>query len=55
MYKIVSSEVGVMLECRLTHEEAKQIVKKWEDSDKEEGIYTPDFYEIKEDIDEGDE
>jgi hypothetical protein len=55
MYKIVSSEIGVMFECGLTHEKAKEIVKNWENSDKEEGIYTPDFYEIKEDIDEGDE
>ena len=55
MYKIASSEIGVVFEDNLTLQQAKDLVFKWEESDREEGIYTPDFYMIKEDIDEGDE
>ena len=55
MYKIVQKEVGELFECNLTLEKAQAMVKFWEDLDKSEGIYTPNFYEIKEDIDEGDE
>ncbi|MFY8161267.1 MAG: hypothetical protein ACOVNU_08040 [Candidatus Kapaibacteriota bacterium] len=54
-YKIVSSIIGVVFEHSLTLDEAKSIVEKWEESDKFEGIYTPNFYIIKEDIEEGNE
>jgi len=46
-FKIVSSEIGVVFEHSLSLQEAKSLLKKWEDNDKANGIYTPDFYEIK--------
>ena len=55
MFKIVSSEIGVVFESGLTFEEATILVSNWVDTDKLEGIYTPDFYEIKQDVEEGDE
>jgi hypothetical protein len=55
MFKIVSAEIGITFESNLSLEEATILVSNWEDSDKIEGIYTPEFYVIKEDIEEGDE
>ena len=44
-YKIENSE-GIVFEDSLSFEEAKKLVTKWENDDKQEGIYTPDFYTI---------
>ncbi len=55
MFKIVSSEIGVVFESGLYLEEAKILVENWEDCDRCEGIYTPDFYVIKQENEEGDE
>jgi hypothetical protein len=55
MFKIVSSEIGITFESNLSLKEATILVENWEDSDKVEGIYTPEFYQIKEEFEEGDE
>jgi hypothetical protein len=47
-YKIQDREAGNVIETGLTFEEAQKTLKEFEESDKKEGIYVPDFYEIKE-------
>ena len=45
-YKIQDREAGNVIETGLTFTEAQTILNKFEDTDREEGIYVPDFYEI---------
>ncbi len=47
-YKIQDREAGNEIETGLTYEEAEIKLKEFEQSDKEEGIYQEDFYEIVE-------
>lgn len=47
-FKIQGREAGNVIETGLTLEEAKTILTAYEELDHEEGNYTPDFYEIKE-------
>ena len=46
VFQIRDSEAGNVIEEVATEEEAKQIVMEYEKEDKEEGNYTPYFYEI---------
>lgn len=46
MYIIRDREYGNEIETVNNYEEALEIVKTFEDEDKAEGKYTPDFYEI---------
>lgn len=47
-YKIQDREAGNIIETGLTLEEAQAKLAQFEKSDKEEGIYKEDFYEIVE-------
>lgn len=47
-YKIQDREAGNVIETGLSLEEAKSTLEKFENDDKQEGTYTPDFYEIVE-------
>lgn len=47
-YKIQDREAGNVIEAGLTEQEAKEMLIKFENSDKEEGTYSEDFYEIVE-------
>jgi hypothetical protein len=47
-YKILDRQTGELIESDLTLEQAKQIIEVFEETDKSEGIYEPDFYEIVE-------
>ena len=47
MWKIQDREAGTIIEECLTYEEAKAILAGFEETDKKEGTYTEDFYEIK--------
>jgi hypothetical protein len=47
-YKIQDRQTGELIESNLTLEQAKELVLKYEEADKSEGIYEPDFYEIVE-------
>ncbi len=48
MYVIRDREAGNIIDKFSTYEEAQQALNQYEKEDKEDGIYTPDFYEIKE-------
>lgn len=39
-------EAGNKIDCFTTLEEAKRTLKEYEEQDKIDGIYEPDFYEI---------
>ena len=47
-YKIQDREAGNVIETGLTYEEAVNLLAKFEEEDKQDGTYTPDFYEIAE-------
>ena len=47
-YKIQDREAGNVIETGLTLEEAQAKLAQFEESDKEEGIYIKNFYEIVE-------
>jgi hypothetical protein len=47
-YKIQDREAGNVIETGLTKEEAEKMIEKFEETDKNEGTYTPNFYEIVE-------
>lgn len=47
-YTIRDREAGNVIETGLTYKEAVNTLKKFEESDKAEGIYEEDFYEIVE-------
>lgn len=47
-YTIQDKEAGNVIETGLTLDEAKATLEKFENDDKKEGSYTPDFYEIVE-------
>jgi len=49
-YKIQDREAGNVIESGLTQKQADQMLVKFEDTDKAEGNYTPDFYEIVRDM-----
>lgn len=45
-YIIQDREAGNVIETVLTLSEAEQLLVQYENDDKKEGIYTPNFYEI---------
>jgi len=47
-YKTQDKEAGNVIETGLTESQAKSKIVVYEDIDKREGNYTPDFYEYKE-------
>jgi len=47
-YSIRDYECGNTIVSDLTFEEAKELLKQYEETDKRDGTYTPNFYEIKE-------
>lgn len=47
-FKIQDREAGNIIEKGLTEEQAKKMLEKFENDDKKDGIYTPNFYEIAE-------
>ena len=46
-YTIIDSEAGNIIESDLTLDKAKSLLLEFEESDKKEGIFVKDFYEIK--------
>lgn len=46
-YYVASKESGDFIDSFETVTEAAQAIKKYEEQDKEEGIYEDDFYEIE--------
>jgi hypothetical protein len=55
MYKIQNKETGKRIDGEMTLEEAKEQLAIYEEEDKENGKYVPNFYEIKKQIDLPDE
>ena len=53
MYVIIDNEAGNIIEHAKTLEQAQEIIDKYEDADKKNGTYTPDFYSIKGKSDKG--
>ena len=47
-YGIQDREAGNLIDVFNTLSEAKMELSRYEESDKEDGIYEPDFYEIVE-------
>ena len=47
-YKIQEREAGNVIETDLTIEQAERELKVFENQDKKEGTFVPNFYEIKE-------
>ena len=47
-YQIQDKEAGNVIAIDLTHEEAIGLLLTFEEQDKKQGIYTPEFYEITE-------
>lgn len=47
-FKIQDREAGNIIESGLSLEEANKMLEKFENDDKIEGTYTPNFYEIVE-------
>ena len=47
-YKIQDREAGNVIETGLTLEEAEELLTRFEKEDKQDGTYTPNFYEIAE-------
>ena len=47
-YRIQDREAGNVIETGLTLNEAEKMLHEFEETDKNECNYTPDFYEIKE-------
>jgi hypothetical protein len=45
-YKVQDRAAGNVIETGLTYQEAKKLVEQYESTDKADGTYTPDFYEI---------
>ena len=53
LYKVQDREAGNVIGYFYSKEEADEAVAMFEENDKEDGTYTPDFYEVKElDIEE---
>lgn len=48
MYAIQDKETGTSIDIFDTLEEAKRVLKEYENDDMKEGVYTSDFYEIVE-------
>ena len=46
-YKVQDREAGNVIGYFTTKEEADEAVAMFEEGDKEDGTYTPDFYEVK--------
>ena len=52
-YKVQDRETGTLIDLFYIKEQAEMAVAEYEKQDKENGSYTPDFYEVKElDIEE---
>lgn len=47
-YIIQDSETGTFIDEFNTYQEALTVLEGFENEDKQEGVYTPDFYEIVE-------
>lgn len=52
MFYTQDKETGTRIDAFTTREDAEQAVQQYEESDKAEGIYTEDFYEVASDEDE---
>lgn len=48
-YKIQDKQAGNVIDKGLSQEEADKLLAKYEEQDKANGDYTPDFYEVVED------
>ena len=48
MYVIIDNEAGNIIEHAETLEQAQQIIVEYEQGDKKDGTYTPNFYSIRE-------
>jgi len=48
-YKIQDREAGNVIESGLTLEAANALLVQYEETDKTEGTYSPNFYEVVED------
>ena len=46
-YYVQETETGAIIDTFDTFEGALEAIKEYNDTDKEEGTYTPDFYEVK--------
>lgn len=46
VYEVRDSEAGNVIDTFSTRQEAESALEAYEKSDEEEGIYTPDFYEV---------
>lgn len=46
VYEVRDSEAGNVIETFATRQEAEAALEAYEKSDEEEGIYTPDYYEV---------
>lgn len=47
-YKVQDREAGNVIDYFYTKEDADEAVAMYEENDREDGTYTPDFYEVKE-------
>jgi hypothetical protein len=47
-YIIQDSETGTFIDQFDTYQEAREELERYENEDKQEGTFTPDFYEIVE-------
>lgn len=45
-FEIICRESGDVIDAAETHEFAEYIIAEFERQDKEDGCYTPDFYQI---------
>ena len=52
-YSIIDNEAGNIIEHAETIEQAQQIIAEYEAADKKDGTYTPNFYSIREERDNG--
>lgn len=48
IFKIQDREAGNVIDADLTKEQAEELLRQYEEADKKDGIYTPNFYEIVE-------
>lgn len=49
-YIIRDREAGNIINTFSTYKEAEKMLNEYEEQDKKDGYYTPNFYEIKENI-----
>ena len=49
MFYVTDKETGTIIENVETINEGKKLIHQFEESDKAEGIYEPDFYDVVDD------